>query len=154
MQDGGVVTVAMISRDACKTSIVHFLILCSLLIGRASTLRNIPIDVPPSSYQPVGISILGIGAAASLQASKALAEGSWAKRSAGTRERLQPIRADATCAATHDNNNNSLKPIEAGAENKSEVQQLTKRIPSGDGNFKVKKSCQKHTRVVLCKKCL
>ena len=109
-----------------------------MLIGRASTSRDIPIDVPPSSYQPVGISILGIGAAASLQASKAPAEGSWAKRSTGAWERLQPIRADATCAATHDNNNNSLKPVEAGAENKSAVQQLTKRIPSGNGNFTVK----------------
>ena len=70
------------------------------------------------------ISNWGIGAAASLQASKAHAEGSWAKRSAGAWERLQPIRADATCAATHDNNN-SLRPVEAGAKNKSAVEQLT-----------------------------
>ena len=34
---------------------------------------------------------------------------------------------------------NSLKSVEAGAENKSEVQQLTKRISSGNGNFKAKK---------------
>ena len=39
------------------------------------------------------------------------------------------------CAATHDNSNNSLKPIEAESENKPAVQQLTKRIPSGNGNF-------------------
>ena len=101
-------------------------------------MRDILIDVPPSTYQRVGISIWGIGAAASLQASKAPAKGSWAKRSAGARQGLQPIRADATCAATHDNNNNSLKPVEAGAKNKSAVQQLARRIPSGNGNFKVK----------------
>ena len=85
------------------------------------------------------ISTLGIGAVASLQASKAPAAGSWTKRSAGARERLQPIRADATCAATHDNNNNTLKSVEVGAENKSMVQQLAKRISSGNGNFKAKK---------------
>ena len=68
------------------------------------------------------ISTREIEAAASLQASKAPAEGSWAKRSTGAWERLQPIRADATCAATHDNNNNSLKPVEAGAKNKSAVE--------------------------------
>jgi len=93
----------------------------------------------------VDISTRGIGAAALLQPSRAPAEGSWAKRSAGARERLQPIRADATCAATHDNINNSLKPIEAEAENKSAVQQLTKRFPSGNGNFKVKKLYQKRS---------
>lgn len=86
------------------------------------------------------ISTREIGATASLQASKAHAEGSWAKRGAGAEERLQPIRTDATCAATHDNNNNSLKLVEAGAENKSAVQQLTKRISSGNGNFKAKKN--------------
>ena len=85
------------------------------------------------------ISTRGIRAAASLQASKAPAEDSWTKRGAGARERLQPIRADATCAVTHDNNNNSLKSVETGAEKKSAVQQLTKIISSGNGNFKAKK---------------
>jgi len=106
----------------------------------------------------VDISTRGIRAAASLQASKAPAEDSWAKRGAGTQQRLQPIRADATCTVTHDNNNNSLKLVKAGAENKSAVQQLTKRISSGNGNFKAKKLYQKrsfkHARVVLCKKWL
>ena len=83
-------------------------------------------------HQLVDTSTRGIGATASLEPSKAPAEGSWAKRSARTRERLQPIGADATCAATHANNNNGLKPIETGAENKSAVTQLTKRIPSGN----------------------
>ena len=92
----------------------------------AKTSRDIRFDVPPSGYQLVDTSTRGIGAAASLQASKAPSEGNWAKRSAVARERLQPIRANATCAATHDNKNNSLKPIEAGAENRSTVQQLTK----------------------------
>ncbi|XP_074608421.1 dual specificity tyrosine-phosphorylation-regulated kinase 4-like isoform X3 [Acropora palmata] len=87
-------------------------------------------------HQLVDTSTRGIGATASLEPSKAPAEGSWAKRSARTRERLQPIGADATCAATHANNNNSLKPIETGAENKSAVTQLTKRIPSGNGKEK------------------
>jgi len=54
------------------------------------------------------------------------------------RQAKLPLKAAGTCAATHDTNNNSLKPIEAGAENKSAVQQLTKRIPSGNGNFTVK----------------
>lgn len=49
---------------------------------------------------------------------------------------MQPIGVDATCAATHANNNNSLKPIETGAENKSAVTQLTKRILSGNGKEK------------------
>ena len=43
---------------------------------------------------------------------------------------MQPIGADATFTATHANNNNSLKPILTGAENKSALTQLTKRIPS------------------------
>ena len=86
--------------------------------------------------QPVDTLTRVIGATASLEPSKAPAEGSWAKRSARTRERLQPIGADATCAATHDNNNNSLKPIETGTENKSSVPQLTKRISSWNGREK------------------
>ena len=49
---------------------------------------------------------------------------------------MQPIGADATCAATHANNNNSFKTIETGAENKSAVTQLIKRIPSENGKGK------------------
>jgi len=87
-------------------------------------------------HQLVDTSTRGIGATALLEPRKAPAEGSWAKRSARTRERLQPIGADATCPATHADNNNSLKPIETGAENKRAVKQLTKRIPSGNGKGK------------------
>ncbi|XP_015773709.1 PREDICTED: dual specificity tyrosine-phosphorylation-regulated kinase 4-like [Acropora digitifera] len=87
-------------------------------------------------HQLVDTSTRGIGATASLEPSKAPAEGSWAKRSARTRERLQPIGAGATCAATHTNRNNSLKPIETGAENRSAARQLTKRIPSANGKEK------------------
>lgn len=58
-------------------------------------------------------------------------EGGWTKRSARTRERLQPIGADATHTAPHDNNNNSIKQPETGTEAKSYVPPLTKRISSG-----------------------
>ena len=61
------------------------------------------------------------------------AEGGWTKRSARTRERLQPIGADATHTAPHDNNNNNnvVKQQETGSEAKSSVPPLTKRISSG-----------------------
>lgn len=60
-------------------------------------------------------------------------EGGWTKRSARTRERLQPIGADAAYTALHDNNNNNnnVKQQETGAEAKASVPPLTKRISSG-----------------------
>ena len=87
-------------------------------------------------HQLVDTSTRGIGATASLESSKDPLQGSWAKRRARTREGLQPIGADASCAVAHANNNNSLKPIETGAKNRSAVTQLTKRIPSGNGKEK------------------
>ena len=57
-------------------------------------------------------------------------EGGWTKRSARTRERLQPIGADATHTAPHDSNNN-VKPPETGTEAKSSAPPLAKRISSG-----------------------
>ena len=61
-------------------------------------------------------------------------EGGWTKRSARTRERLQPIGADATHTVPHDNNNdnnNIVKQQATGIESKSSVPPLTKRISSG-----------------------
>lgn len=58
-------------------------------------------------------------------------EGGWTKRSARTRERLQPIGADATHTALHDSNNNNVKPPETGTEAKSSAPPLAKRISSG-----------------------
>ena len=61
-------------------------------------------------------------------------EGGWTKRSARTRERLQPIGADAAHTALHDNNNNNnnnVKKQETGAEAKTSGPPLTKRISSG-----------------------
>ncbi|XP_078382556.1 LOW QUALITY PROTEIN: dual specificity tyrosine-phosphorylation-regulated kinase 4-like [Oculina patagonica] len=64
-----------------------------------------------------------------VEPSKMHTEGGWTKRSARTRERLQPIGADATHAAPHDNNNNVTKQQpETGAEPKAP---LVKRISSG-----------------------
>lgn len=62
-------------------------------------------------------------------------EGGWTKRSARTRERLQPIGADATHIVPHDSNNN-LRAPENGTEAKNSVPQLTKRITSGVGKEK------------------
>ena len=62
------------------------------------------------------------------EASKGLAEGSLMKRSARTRERLQPIGADASHTVHHDSNNNITKPAETGTETKGAVAPLTKRI--------------------------
>ena len=60
------------------------------------------------------------------------AEGGWTKRSARTRERLQPIGADAAYTAPHDNNNNVTKQQpETGTEPKGSVAQIAKRISSG-----------------------
>ena len=50
------------------------------------------------------------------------------KRSARTRERLQPIGADASHTVHHDSNNNITKPAETGTETKGAVAPLTKRI--------------------------
>jgi len=64
--------------------------------------------------------------------SKAHAEGGWTKRSARTRERLQPIGADATHTAPHDNNNNVTKQQpETGTDPKGTVVPTAKRISSG-----------------------
>ena len=87
-------------------------------------------------HQLVDTLTRGIGATASLEPSKAPAEGSWAKGSARTCERLQPIGADATCTSTHTNNNNSLKPMETAAENKSASTRLAKGIPFWNGKEK------------------
>ena len=87
-------------------------------------------------HQPRGYLGRGIGATAALEPIKGPAEGSWAKRSAHTLERLQPVGTDTTRAATHDNNNNSLKRAKTGAENKSLVPPLTKKIPSRNGKGK------------------
>ena len=65
------------------------------------------------------------------ETSKPHTDGSWIKRSARTRERLQPIGADATHTVPHDNNNNIVKQQETGIESKSSVPPLTKRISSG-----------------------
>lgn len=68
-----------------------------------------------------------------MEPSKVHAEGGWTKRSAQTRERLQPIGADATHTAPHDTNNNNAtkQQPETGTEPKGSVAPLTKRIPSG-----------------------
>jgi len=74
----------------------------------------------------------GIATTVIAEPSKVHAEGGWTKRSARTRERLQPIGADATHTAPHDNNNNNVvKQQETGSEAKSSVPPLTKRISSG-----------------------
>nr|XP_058968153.1 dual specificity tyrosine-phosphorylation-regulated kinase 4-like isoform X3 [Pocillopora verrucosa] len=62
------------------------------------------------------------------EASKGHAEGGLMKRSARTRERLQPIGADASHTVHHDSNNNITKPAETGTETKGAVAPLTKRI--------------------------
>lgn len=59
------------------------------------------------------------------------ADGGWTKRSARTRERLQPIGADASHTAPHDSNNNITKQAETGTETKASVAPLTKGISSG-----------------------
>ena len=70
--------------------------------------------------------------ASTAESSKPHIEGSWTKRSARTRERLQPIGADATHTVPHDNNNNKIvKQQETGVESKSSVPPLTKRVSSG-----------------------
>ena len=73
--------------------------------------------------------------ASTAESSKPHIEGGWTKRSARTRERLQPIGADATHTVPHDNNNNNktniLKQQETGIESKSSVPPLTKRVSSG-----------------------
>lgn len=72
--------------------------------------------------------------ASTAESSKAHIEGGWTKRSARTRERLQPIGADATHTVPHDNNNNKnniVKQQETGIESKSSVPPLTKRVSSG-----------------------
>ena len=74
--------------------------------------------------------------ASAAESSKPHIEGGWTKRSARTRERLQPIGADATHTVPHDsnnnnNNNNIVKQQEAGIESKSSVPPLTKRVSSG-----------------------
>ena len=74
--------------------------------------------------------------ASTAESSKPHIEGGWTKRSARTRERLQPIGADATHTVPHDsnnnnNNNNIVKQQEAGIESKSSVPPLTKRVSSG-----------------------
>lgn len=69
-----------------------------------------------------------------VEPSKAHAEGGWTKRSARTRERLQPIGADATHTAPHDNNNNNnvtKQQPETGTEPKGAVAPIVKRISSG-----------------------
>lgn len=62
------------------------------------------------------------------EASKGHAEGGLMKRSARTRERLQPIGADASHTVHHDSNNNITKQAETGTETKGAVAPLTKRI--------------------------
>lgn len=69
--------------------------------------------------------------ASTAESSKPHIEGGWTKRSARTRERLQPIGADATHTVPHDNNNNIVKQQETGVESKSSVPSLTKRVSSG-----------------------
>ena len=72
--------------------------------------------------------------ASTAESSKPHIEGGWTKRSARTRERLQPIGADATHTVPHDNNNNNNKIVkqqETGIESKSSVPPLTKRVSSG-----------------------
>lgn len=73
--------------------------------------------------------------ASTAESSEPHIEGGWTKRSARTRERLQPIGADATHTVPHDNknnnNNNIVKQQEAGIESKSSVPPLTKRVSSG-----------------------
>ena len=72
--------------------------------------------------------------ASTAESSKPHIEGGWTKRSARTRERLQPIGADATHTVPHDNNNNKnniVKQQETGIESKSSVPPLTKRVSSG-----------------------
>ena len=72
--------------------------------------------------------------ASTAESSKPHIEGGWTKRSARTRERLQPIGADAIHTVPHDNNNNNnniVKEQETGIESKSSVPPLTKRISSG-----------------------
>ena len=67
-----------------------------------------------------------------MEPSKVHTEGGWTKRSARTRERLQPIGADATHTAPHDNNNNATKQQpETGTEPKGTVAPIVKRISSG-----------------------
>ena len=68
--------------------------------------------------------------ASTAESSKPHIEGGWTKRSARTRERLQPIGADATHTVPHDNNN-IVKQQETGIESKSSMPPLTKRISSG-----------------------
>lgn len=82
-------------------------------------------------HNSVDLSTKGMTATVTSEPNKAHTDGGWAKRSARTRERLQPIGADAAHAATHDSNNN--KPQDSGPESKSTVPPLTKRIPSGIG---------------------
>lgn len=62
--------------------------------------------------------------------SKGHAEASLTKRSARTRERLQPIGADASHTAHHDKKNNITKQAESGTETKGAGVPLTKRIAS------------------------
>ena len=72
--------------------------------------------------------------ASTAESSKPHIDGGWTKRSARTRERLQPIGADATHTVPHDNNNNKnniVKQQETGIESKSSVPPLTKRVSSG-----------------------
>ena len=70
--------------------------------------------------------------ASAAESSKPHIEGGWTKRSARTRERLQPIGADATHTVPHDNNNNKIvKQQETVIESKSSVPPLTKRVSSG-----------------------
>ena len=71
--------------------------------------------------------------ASTAESSKPHIEGGWTKRSARTRERLQPIGADATHTVSHDNNNNNkiVKQQETVIESKSSVPLLTKRVSSG-----------------------
>ena len=67
-----------------------------------------------------------------MEPSKAHAEGSWTKRSARTRERLQPIGADATHTVPEDNNNNATKQHqEIGTEPKGTVAPMARKISSG-----------------------
>lgn len=61
---------------------------------------------------------------------KGHAEASLTKRSARTRERLQPIGADASHTAHHDKKNNITKQAESGTETKGAGVPLTKKIAS------------------------
>lgn len=67
-----------------------------------------------------------------MEPSKAHVEGGWTKRSARTRERLQPIGADATHTVPQDNNNNATKQhLEPGTEPKGTVAPIARKISSG-----------------------